>query len=78
MALLSEFETRGRQISELEASLVYIESSRIARDTQRDPVSIQTETKTNRRRKERREGGRKGGREGGREGGRKLEITNIK
>jgi hypothetical protein len=30
---------RGRQLSEFEASLVYRVSSRIARDTQRNPVS---------------------------------------
>jgi hypothetical protein len=30
---------RGRQISEFEASLVYRVNSRIARATQRDPVS---------------------------------------
>jgi hypothetical protein len=35
---------RGRQISEFEASLVYRVSSRIARATQRNPVS---KTKTN-------------------------------
>jgi hypothetical protein len=33
---------RGRQISEFEASLVYRVSSRIARATQRNPVSKKT------------------------------------
>jgi hypothetical protein len=41
---------RGRQISEFEASLVYIVSSRTARATQRNPVS-KTKTKTNKRNK---------------------------
>jgi hypothetical protein len=36
---------RGRQISEFEASLVYKVSSRIARATQRNPVSKQNKTK---------------------------------
>jgi hypothetical protein len=36
---------RGRQISELEASLVYRVSSRTARTTQRNPVSKQNKTK---------------------------------
>jgi hypothetical protein len=35
---------RGRQISELKASLVYRASSRISRATQRNPVSKTTET----------------------------------
>jgi hypothetical protein len=38
---------RGRQISEFEASLVYRESSRIARGTQRNPVSKKNKTKQN-------------------------------
>jgi hypothetical protein len=39
---------RGRQISEFEASLVYRVSSRTARATQRNPVSIkQNKTKQN-------------------------------
>jgi hypothetical protein len=37
---------RGRQISEFEASLVYRVSSRIARATQRKPVSKNKQTKT--------------------------------
>jgi hypothetical protein len=36
---------RGRQISEFEASLVYGVSSRIARATQRNPVSKQNNKK---------------------------------
>jgi hypothetical protein len=39
---------RGRQISELEASLVYRVSSRTARDTQRNPVS-KTNKQTNKK-----------------------------
>ena len=42
---------RGRQISELEASLVYKVSSRIARATQRNPVS-KNKTKTKTKKKE--------------------------
>jgi hypothetical protein len=38
---------RGRWISEFEASLVYIVSSRTARATQRNPVSKQTNKQTN-------------------------------
>jgi hypothetical protein len=38
---------RGRQISEFQASLVYRVSSRIARATQRNPVSKQTNKQTN-------------------------------
>jgi hypothetical protein len=37
--------SRGRQISELEASLVYKVSSRIARATQRNPVSKKQKNK---------------------------------
>jgi hypothetical protein len=37
---------RDRRISEFEASLVYRVSSRRARDTQKNPVSKKTETKT--------------------------------
>jgi hypothetical protein len=37
-------EGRGRQISHFEASLVYIESSRIARAIQRNPVSKNKQT----------------------------------
>jgi hypothetical protein len=37
---------RGRQISEFEASLVYRVSSRTARATQRNPLSIKTKTKS--------------------------------
>jgi hypothetical protein len=37
---------RGRRISEFEASLVYRSSSRIARATQRNPVSKKTKKKT--------------------------------
>jgi hypothetical protein len=36
---------RGRRISEFEASLVYRGSSRIARATQRNPVSKKKQTK---------------------------------
>jgi hypothetical protein len=39
---------RGRRISELEASLVYRVSSRIARATQRNPVS-KNKTKQNKK-----------------------------
>jgi hypothetical protein len=39
---------RGRQISEFEASLVYRGSSRTARATQRNPVSL-CKTKTNKK-----------------------------
>jgi hypothetical protein len=38
---------RGRQISEFEASLVYGVSSRIARATQRNPVSTKEKRKRN-------------------------------
>jgi hypothetical protein len=38
---------RGRQISEFEASLVYKVSSRTARAIQRNPVSKNKQTKTN-------------------------------
>jgi hypothetical protein len=38
---------RGRQISEVEASLVYRVNSRTARATQRNPVSKQNKTKQN-------------------------------
>jgi hypothetical protein len=38
---------RGRQISEFEASLVYRVSSRIARATQRNPVSKSKAKQTN-------------------------------
>ena len=38
---------RGRWISELEASLVYIVSSRTARATQRNPVLKKTNKQTN-------------------------------
>jgi hypothetical protein len=38
---------RGRQISEFEASLVYKVSSRIARATQRNPVSKNQNKQTN-------------------------------
>jgi hypothetical protein len=38
---------RGRQISEFEASLVYKVSSRIARATQRNPVSKNQKKKKN-------------------------------
>jgi hypothetical protein len=41
---------RGRQISEFEASLVYRVSSRIARTTQRNPVS-KTNKQTNKKQK---------------------------
>jgi hypothetical protein len=37
---------RGRQISEFEASLVYRVSSRTARATQRNPVSVKKQSKT--------------------------------
>ena len=50
---------RGRRISEFEASLVYRVSSRIARATQRNPVSKPTTTtkkkKEQERKKERKE-----------------------
>jgi hypothetical protein len=36
---------RGRQISEFKASLVYKMSSRTAKDTQRNPVSKNKQTK---------------------------------
>jgi hypothetical protein len=39
--------SRGRQISEFKASLVYIVSSRTAQATQRNPVSKQNKTKQN-------------------------------
>jgi hypothetical protein len=42
---------RGRQISEFEASLVYRVSSRIARATQRNPASKQTNKQTNKKQK---------------------------
>jgi hypothetical protein len=43
---------RGRRISEFEASLVYRESSRTARATQRNPVSKnKTKTKTTKKSK---------------------------
>jgi hypothetical protein len=51
---------RGRQVSEFKTCLVYRESSRTARATQRDPVLKKKDRKTE----------RKGEREGGREGGR--------
>jgi hypothetical protein len=38
---------RGRRISEFKASLVYIVSSRIARATQRNPVSKRQKKKKN-------------------------------
>jgi hypothetical protein len=56
--LLSQhLEGRGRQISEFKASVVYRVSSRTARATQRNRVSIKTKQKqTNKtHRKERRE-----------------------
>jgi hypothetical protein len=40
---------RGRRISELEASLVYRVSSRIARATQRNPVSKKSKKQTNKK-----------------------------
>jgi hypothetical protein len=43
---------RGRQISELEASLVYRVSSRTARAIQRNPVSKKQKQKTNKEKKE--------------------------
>jgi hypothetical protein len=43
---------RGRQISEFEASLVYIVSSRTARTTQRNPVSKETKNKNKNRNKQ--------------------------
>jgi hypothetical protein len=43
---------RGRWISEFEASLVYIVSSRTARTTQRNPVSKKTKKKKKRKKKE--------------------------
>jgi hypothetical protein len=43
---------RGRQISEFEVSLVYSESSRTARTTQRIPVSKQTNKQTNKKQKQ--------------------------
>jgi hypothetical protein len=42
---------RGRQISEFKASLVYIVSSRTARDTQRNPVSKNQKKKKKKRKK---------------------------
>jgi hypothetical protein len=43
--------SRGRQISEFEASLVYRVSSRTARAIQRNPVSKTTTTKQKRKKK---------------------------
>jgi hypothetical protein len=40
-------ESRGRQISEFEAGLVYKVSSRTVRTTQRNPVSKKTKNKKN-------------------------------
>ena len=42
---------RGRQISEFEASLVYSMSSRIARATQRNPVSEKKKRKKKKKKK---------------------------
>jgi hypothetical protein len=44
---------RGRQISEFEASLVYSVSSRIARATQRNPVSKKKKKEKEKEKKER-------------------------
>jgi hypothetical protein len=44
--------SRGRQISELEASLVYRVSSRTARATQRNPVSRNKKTKQKQKQKQ--------------------------
>jgi hypothetical protein len=45
MPLIPALGKRGRQISELEASLVYKVSSRTARAIQRNPVSKDQKTK---------------------------------
>jgi hypothetical protein len=45
---------RGRQFSEFEASLVYKVSSRIAKATQRNPVSKQTNKNTNKKKQQKR------------------------
>jgi hypothetical protein len=45
---------RGRQISEFEASLVYIMSSRTARAIQRNPVSKKTKKKKKKKKKKER------------------------
>jgi hypothetical protein len=45
---------RDRQISEFEASLVYKVSSRTARATQRNPVSINQKEKGKKKKKEKR------------------------
>jgi hypothetical protein len=47
-------EGRGRRVSEFEASLVYKESSRTARATQRNPVSKNKRRRRKRRRRKRR------------------------
>jgi hypothetical protein len=44
--------SRGKRISEFEASLVYKLSSRTARATQRNPVSKKTKTKTKQKKKD--------------------------
>jgi hypothetical protein len=49
---------RGRQISDFEASLVYKVSSRIARATQRNPVSKNKTKQTNKQTKSRKQTGR--------------------
>jgi hypothetical protein len=46
MPLIQHSGGRGSRISEFEASLVYKVSSRIARATQRNPVSKNKQTKT--------------------------------
>jgi hypothetical protein len=43
--------SRGRQISEFKASLVYKVSSRTVRATQKNPVSKQTNKQTNKKQK---------------------------
>jgi hypothetical protein len=61
-------EDRGRQISEFEASLVYRVSSRIARATQRNPVSKKP------KKKKKRKEGRQANRQTGRQAGKELSV----
>jgi hypothetical protein len=60
---------RGKQISEFEASLVYKVSSRTAKATQRNPVSKNKNTQTNRTKNKKKLGERD------RTGCRKLEMN---
>jgi hypothetical protein len=54
IALIPHLESRGRQVSEFEASLVYRASSRTARDTQRNPVSKEKKRKEKKRKEKKR------------------------